>query len=674
MATPHSLPPTPSSRTVAKLPFSPSSNNAPRLPGINTSLPASSGRPSRGNSPVATPTSKQVHTRSGSLMSSRSRATVNASHHANEVPIIPSMVLPIHQPRPTSVGTHVGGVLPSASFFNPSRPHYPPLSVTPPTARPSTAGSYSSARGSVDVMRLSQIASSPSQQKEDRISEASDSVDHSVEDVKLSPSLSTNKFSREPLLPITNPHKSGSTALPNIVTNTSSPYGRSDSNVSAGARMRGSFEKLFKKGFNFERSPTTPVNAGPSSGFSPIQARSGNTSPITFELNVGGMGGMNADRSPTSPGHQKHNLSPLQGSTMSLAQASFMATAPAHMNPPLCATPVLNPKTGKPIRNYQLHPSRNRFFLGGRVLTGGDSPWAFIGSFTLLVIVAGVYFGTTCVWWWTNESPAVAAVGAYMCLLTISSMLATAFRDPGILPRNLDPDPPYPATSSSEGSLRVPLPRDLKVRAGIVRTKYCPTCMTYRPPRSSHCKMCDNCVDGCDHHCQWVNNCIGRRNYTLFFTFLFSTVMTLILMICTTAIHLFLLTSKFHMSFHSAISTPQGIGSSVTFIVSILVIWPLLALLSYHLRLLLLNVTTIEQIRNQAHKSLVPGPAPPNPFSHGNWRRNVVYMLCRPTGYSWIDFSAVAAEDKRQVNPGLLPHEDPWPEDVEHGAGRGKGE
>ena len=42
-----------------------------------------------------------------------------------------------------------------------------------------------------------------------------------------------------------------------------------------------------------------------------------------------------------------------------------------------------------------------------------------------------------------------------------------AFRDPGILPRNLDPDPPYPATSSADGTLPAPLPRDLKVRAGM---------------------------------------------------------------------------------------------------------------------------------------------------------------------------------------------------------------
>ena len=340
-------------------------------------------------------------------------------------------------------------------------------------------------------------------------------------------------MSREPLLPIgAGPPKSGTTALPSIVTQTG-PYGRSDSNVSAGARMRGSFDKLFKRGFSFERSPTTPANAGPSSAFPSIQTRSAEVSPITFELNVGGMGGIGADRSPTSPGHRKHSLSPLQGSSTSLAHASFVAAPPAHMDPPLRAVPVVDERTGRAVRNYELHPSRNRFFLGGRVLTGGDSPWAFIASLVLVLTIAGVFFGTTCVWWWTHESPAVAAVGAYMCLLTISSMLATvscrsvrppvrprqclrvrvcvrwrarpsclsgrvavrpltgccgahgtaadgarapvtnsfldvplqAFRDPGILPRNLDPDPPYPDTQS-EASLRAPLPRDLKVRAG----------------------------------------------------------------------------------------------------------------------------------------------------------------------------------------------------------------
>jgi len=62
----------------------------------------------------------------------------------------------------------------------------------------------------------------------------------------------------------------------------------------------------------------------------------------------------------------------------------------------------------------------------------------------------------------------------------------------------------------------------------------------------------------------------------------------------------------------------------------------------------------VKQIRNQAHKSLVPGPAPPNPFSHGNWRRNLVAVLCRPLGYSYLDGHGVVTEDDREVNPGMV--------------------
>jgi palmitoyltransferase ZDHHC9/14/18 len=63
---------------------------------------------------------------------------------------------------------------------------------------------------------------------------------------------------------------------------------------------------------------------------------------------------------------------------------------------------------------------------------------------------------------------------------------------------------------------------------------------------------------------------------------------------------------------------------------------------------------TFPQIRNQAHKTLVPGPPPPNPFSHGTWRRNITAILCRPQGFSWLNSSGIATEDKREVNPGML--------------------
>jgi len=188
--------------------------------------------------------------------------------------------------------------------------------------------------------------------------------------------------------------------------------------------------------------------------------------------------------------------------------------------------------------------------------------------------------------------------------------------------------------------------------------KYCPTCKTYRPPRSSHCKMCDNCVDGCDHHCQWVNNCVGRRNYTSFFVLLLSATLTLILIICTSALHLFFLTKRDHIDFRHALA--KGAGSAVAFCLAMAIIWPVAALLSYHMRLLLLNITTIEQIRNQAHKTLVPGPAPPNPFSHGNWKRNLIAVLCRPQSPSWLKPSGIATEDKRDINPGFTDGVGAW--------------
>jgi palmitoyltransferase ZDHHC9/14/18 len=43
--------------------------------------------------------------------------------------------------------------------------------------------------------------------------------------------------------------------------------------------------------------------------------------------------------------------------------------------------------------------------------------------------IAGIWFGTIAPWWWKHESPAVAAVGAYMTILTIMSMLITV-REP----------------------------------------------------------------------------------------------------------------------------------------------------------------------------------------------------------------------------------------------------
>ncbi|KAI0256647.1 DHHC palmitoyltransferase-domain-containing protein [Lactifluus subvellereus] len=632
MATQRSLPFSPSTPAVpvsqrpSQLPSSLSTLNDPRGSGISSSATR--------------------HARTGSAVSSTSRPRTAPSSYGD--PISPSHRSFAISSSISPSGTHAYGILPPPPFFHPSRPNYAPQPASD-ASRPSSASSFP--LHDRDVVNTSGF--SPQQLTHDAPYDSDGHSDsyavsgsrtsrNSMQDALSQLPTRGGKHSREPLLPLAglarsrsgslNTHRSKPSLARNVVE-------RNAANASAAARMRDSFER-FRRGLSLEsmRRSLSGSSASPSPvvGDLPL-SESTNNEPTAFEVKE------NPDEE-----YKASRVIPLD---LRRQSAALFTPYPLSKSAyPLSSVPIKLEKSARYVRNYERIPSSNRWFMRGRLLVGGDKPWAFIGSLALTFGIAGVWFGTTCVWWWHNKSPAVAAVGAYMCLLTISLMLSTAFKDPGILPRNLDPDPPYPSVAP-DGDDNVPLPRDLKVRSAVVRVKYCTTCCTYRPPRSSHCRMCDNCVDGCDHHCQWVNNCVGRRNYTHFFALILTATLTLCLVIVTSALHLSMLTREKHAQLRDVLG--KGVGSTVAFCLAITVIWPVSALLIYHVRLLYLNVTTIEQIRNSAHKSIAPGPTPPNPFAHSSWRGNLADALCRPGGFSWVQPHAVATEDKRLVNPGF---------------------
>lgn len=306
-------------------------------------------------------------------------------------------------------------------------------------------------------------------------------------------------------------------------------------------------------------------------------------------------------------------------------------------------------------KNYQHFPGNTIFFLGGRLQNSRDKPINIVTGI-LIVLPSGLFFGYSAPWLWHHVSPAIPIVFAYIFYVCMSSFIHASVVDPGVLPRNLHPNP---QPDFSEDPLAVGPPTNdwvmvklatSEIAAMDVPVKYCKTCNIWRPPRCYHCRVCDNCVETLDHHCVWLNNCVGRRNYRYFFTFVCSVTILALYLIGASLAHILAYRTSEGISFGHAVNKWRVPWAMVIY-GALAVVYPA-SLLSYHLFLVGRGETTREYLNS--HKFAKADRH--RPFTQGNAFLNWVSVLLRPRPPTYMQFKRPYEPGDQRLSPRKRKH------------------
>ncbi|XP_052138530.1 protein S-acyltransferase 8-like [Oryza glaberrima] len=258
-------------------------------------------------------------------------------------------------------------------------------------------------------------------------------------------------------------------------------------------------------------------------------------------------------------------------------------------------------------RVYEAWKGNNRFFFGGRLIFGPDAK-SLLFSVALIFVPVAVFCAFVArhlrhQFPAYNAGYAILAVAIVLAIYVLSLLFITAAQDPGIVPRASHPPEEefhYDNLSLADtpGRLVFPRVKDVMVNGVPVKVKYCETCMVFRPPRCSHCSICNNCVERFDHHCPWVGQCIGKRNYRYFFLFVSSASILCIYVFAMSALYIKILMDGDYPTVWKALK--HSPASLALLIYCFICLWFVGGLTGFHTYLISTNQTTYENFRYRA--------------------------------------------------------------------------
>jgi len=299
----------------------------------------------------------------------------------------------------------------------------------------------------------------------------------------------------------------------------------------------------------------------------------------------------------------------------------------------------------QPVRRYKVWPGRNIFCCRGRLMTSQYHKANMCSTLFVICLVHALFWAFD-VRWLIHEKGwigwLILGLSVSGFIIDITLFFVTGCSDPGIVPRASEAEKVKLEKLCKQEEFRlgntdfnprrghIPGYRIIVVNGVGVKLKYCYTCKIYRPPRTSHCGMCDNCVHRFDHHCPWVGNCIGQRNYRYFLSFLLVLTFLTCLTLFSSIANIIIL--RMHYGWQSALhKSPGSFFTIFVCILSTLHEYTTLRMTIYHMELASQNLTTHEDIaevfmvrKSDKSKEFYLD----NPYDLGSWTKNLIQLFC----------------------------------------------